>query len=210
VHSRQLSRRAALPAGAQRAALPAGGAPGGRRSRRVHSAQRSRRGAAGRRRSRRAALRGATLPAGGAPDGRRSAEPPLTLWRRPHPRLSRRARPSAGSLAGGRQAKAGCRWEESSSSLIFTSRPGGLPARGAPRFRRRGSGSRGPVFRRPRLQKTARVVAAPGIGAVRAYAVGGTAGGTSNGIVGSPVNGFGRFRLCPRRRAASAERERQR
>jgi len=74
----------------------------------------------------------------------------------------------------------------------------------------RSSGSRGPVFRRPRLQKTVRVVAAHGIDAVRAYAVGGTAGGTSNGIVGSPVNGFGRFRPCPRRRAASAERARQR
>ena len=74
---------------------------------------------------------------------------------------------------------------------------------------RRGSGSRGLIFRRPRLQKTVRVVAAHGISAVRAYAVGGTAGGTSNGIVGSPVNGCGRFRLCPRRRAACAGRERQ-
>ena len=79
-------------------------------------------------------------------------------------------------------------------------------ARLVSRIDRRGSGSRGPVFRQPRLQKTVRVVAAHGIDAVRAYAVGGTANGTSNGIVGSPVNGFGRFRLYPRRRAASAER----
>ena len=63
--------------------------------------------------------------------------------------------------------------------------------------------------RKPQLRKAARVVAAHGIGAVRPYSVGGTAGGTSNGSVGSTVNGFGRFRLCPRRRAACAEREPQ-
>ncbi|MEI6452565.1 MAG: hypothetical protein WCP98_21785, partial [Actinomycetes bacterium] len=60
-----------------------------------------------------------------------------------------------------------------------------MPARVVSRIDRRGSGSRGLIFRQPRLQKTARVVAAHGMDAVQAYAVGGTAGGTSNGIVGS-------------------------
>jgi len=92
-----------------------------------------------------------------------------------------------------------------SRGLFFRQPRPGLPSAAA-----RSSGSRSLFFRQPRLQKTARVVAAHGMDAVQAYAVGGTAGGTSNGIVGSPVNGFRRFRLCPRRRAASAERERQR
>ena len=61
------------------------------------------------------------------------------------------------------------------------------------RFERRSSGSRGLVF--PELQLQKAVVAAPGTSAARAYSV----GGTSNGIVASTANGFGRFRPCAHR-----------
>ena len=69
------------PADAQPAALPAGSSPGGQRSRR------------------------ATLAAGSSRGVERSAGPTLTLWRRPHPQLARHARPSAGSVAGGKSGK---------------------------------------------------------------------------------------------------------
>jgi len=69
-----------------------------------------------------AGARRAALAAGSSPAGQRPAGLTLTLWRSPHPQLPRRARPSAGSLAGGRQGKDDPRWEDRSSSLVFTSR----------------------------------------------------------------------------------------
>ena len=78
----------------------------------------------------------------------------------------------------------------------------------AVRPRRRGSrgrGGRGLVFRQPRKA----VVAAPSMVGLRAFSVGYPVAGTSNGIAGSTVNGFGRLRPRARRRAARAEREPQ-
>ena len=128
---------------------------------------------------------------------------------RPVPHEGNTALARSFSLAAGGEP---ARETEGNQPSVLTPSPAASrwPADVVSHIDRRGSGSRGLIFRRPRLQKTVRVVAAHGIDAVRAYAVGGTAGGTSNGIVGSPVNGFGRFRPCPRRRAASAERARQR
>jgi len=97
---------------------------------------------------------------------------------------------------------------EGKIALLPSSSPaaGRLPARGVLRFDRRGSGSRGMVFRH--LQKAA--VAAPDMVSVRPSSVGDTVGCASNGIVGSTLNGFCRSRPCARRQTARDEHERQR
>ena len=188
---------------------------GGRRAIEGAGSRGGRRGRGARRARRRARGLFARPPSAASCGGdARVAQRPAAVHRlvrnlgRPVPHEGNTALARSFSLAAGGEP---ARETDGKQPSVLTPSPAASrwPADVVSHIDRRGSGSRGLIFRRPRLQKTVRVVAAHGISAVRAYAVGGTAGGTSNGIVGSPVNGCGRFRLCPRRRAACAGRERQ-
>jgi len=118
------ARRAALPAGGAAGGCIAGGAPGGRRGRRVHSG----------RRSRRAARPAAPREADADPVEKAAS---LTFSSSTAVRgLARRGEDRERPIPDGKTA------------LPLSSSPaaGGLPARGASRFKRRGSGGRGPVL----------------------------------------------------------------
>ena len=88
--------------------------------------------------------------AGSAPGGQRSAGATLTPCRRPHPCLSHRARPSAGSVAEGEDKEGPIHEGNTALPRSFSPAAGRLPAHVVSRIDRPGSGSRGLVFRQPR------------------------------------------------------------
>jgi len=101
----------------------------------VSHERRSRR-APSRRRSPRAAI------PGGAPRGQPSPAAALTLWRRPPPRPSRRARPSVGPRLPGEEREGRFLRGTQPSHPAPSAAAGRWPAGLVARFRRRGSGGR--------------------------------------------------------------------
>jgi len=152
--------------------------------------------------------RRAALAAGGAAGGRRGRQ----LSRLAAPRGADAdpvEKPASSTFSSGTAVRGLARRGKTGKGRFPLGRPLFLshlhqPWVACPHAAHRASGGAAPAaaaWSLRRTRKAVRVVAALGIGPVRAYAVGGTADGTSNGTVGSPVNGFGRFRPCACRRA---------